>query len=101
MDIGYRILDIRLSRRRNLDPFGFYSPTRLISGRGALAETPGVLAEGGRKKPLVVTDPGLVKAGLAGRLISLLDAEGVACAVYDGVEANPARSRRAHLCGAL
>jgi alcohol dehydrogenase class IV len=80
-----------------MDPFSFFAPTRLFSGRGALAKIPGILTEWGRKKPLVVTDPGLVKAGLAGRLVSLLDAEGVACAVYDGVEANPA-VRVVHVC---
>ena len=80
-----------------MESFSFFSPTRLISGRGAVAETPGVLAKKGLKKPLVVTDRGLIEVGLVGRLTSLLDSEGVASAIYDGVEANPP-VRVVHAC---
>lgn len=47
-----------------------------------------VLALGG-KKVLVVTDQGIVKAGLLERVTAALEKEGLAFEVYDRVEANP------------
>lgn len=47
-----------------------------------------VLTLGG-KKVLVVTDQGIVKAGLLDRVNSALEAEGLPFEVYDRVEANP------------
>lgn len=47
-----------------------------------------VLTLGG-KKVLVVTDQGIVKAGLLGRVTVALEGEGLIFEVYDRVEANP------------
>lgn len=41
------------------------------------------------KKALIVTDPGLERIGLPGRIADSLLAEGVGCAVYSDVTANP------------
>lgn len=69
--------------------FTFHSPTRLFVGRGSVSEIPGILAERTEKKALVVTDKGLVKAGVAQQATGVLEAAGIPFAVYDGVEENP------------
>ncbi|MGF1450847.1 MAG: iron-containing alcohol dehydrogenase [Opitutales bacterium] len=67
----------------------FQMAGRLIIGAGALAELADALKHLGVQKPLLVTDPGLVKAGLAGRVQAVLDAASVPYAVYDKVEPDP------------
>lgn len=69
--------------------FTFHSPTRLFVGRGSVSEIPGILSERTEKKALVVTDKGLVKAGVAQQATGVLEAAGIRFAVYDGVEENP------------
>ena len=69
--------------------FTFHSPTRLFAGRGSVSEIPGILSERTEKKALVVTDKGLVKAGVAQQATGVLEAAEIPFAVYDGVEENP------------
>ena len=69
--------------------FTFHSPTRLFVGRGSVSNIPGILSERTGKKALVVTDKGLVKAGVAQQATGVLEAAGIPFAVYDGVEENP------------
>ncbi|HET7703015.1 MAG TPA: iron-containing alcohol dehydrogenase, partial [Candidatus Limnocylindrales bacterium] len=59
-------------------------------GAGVVAELPAVLADLGASAAFVVTDPGVVGSGVAGRVVDLLlAAGGVTVEVFDGVEANP------------
>jgi len=60
-----------------------------IEGAGCIGELPRLLGENGAVKPLVVTDPGLVKAGIASKLTGVLEKSGVAFVMYSEVEANP------------
>lgn len=69
--------------------FEYFSPTRLIVGRGSIAKIPDLIREQGVRRGLVVTDPGLVAAGVAGRALDALRGADVPFAVYDRVEANP------------
>ncbi|MCY3765573.1 MAG: iron-containing alcohol dehydrogenase, partial [Gemmatimonadetes bacterium] len=69
--------------------FTFHSPTRLFAGRGSVSEIPAILSERIEKKALVVTDKGLVKAGVAQQATGVLEAAEIPFAVYDGVEENP------------
>ena len=64
-------------------------PPTLLFGRGRLAELPAVLAELGAVRPLVVTDPGVVAAGHAGRLRAAFSHAGLAVEVWDGVAPDP------------
>ena len=64
-------------------------PTRIVFGKGAIREVPNHLARLGVKRPLVVTDAGLVATGLLGKLTTVLEAAHVPVAVFDGVESNP------------
>lgn len=72
-----------------LDRYSYFSPTRLIVGRGATDQVAESLKSKGLKKPLIVTDAGLVKAGLVERVTGELDEASIATSIYDGVEPNP------------
>ncbi|MEM7337200.1 MAG: iron-containing alcohol dehydrogenase [Actinomycetota bacterium] len=56
---------------------------------GSLAETPARARQLGGRRVLLVTDPGVVAAGLAEQLSTLLVADGLDVTIFDGVEANP------------
>ena len=59
-------------------------------GPGIVGELPSVLDELGAAVAFVVTDGGVVRSGVAGRIVDLLRSAGVSTEVFDGVEANPA-----------
>jgi alcohol dehydrogenase class IV len=61
----------------------------VISGAGAIAEIPGLLHNEHRRRVMVVTDPGLMKARVAQRLTAVLEAAGMPYLLYSEVEANP------------
>lgn len=61
----------------------------LFTGPDALAQTPDLIKAQGLKKPLIVTDKGIIKVGLCKRLEQILDKEGIAFAIYDETVANP------------
>jgi alcohol dehydrogenase len=58
-------------------------------GAGIVAELPVVIAELGAGAAFVVTDGGVVRSGVAGRVVDLLRSAGLALDVFDGVEPNP------------
>jgi alcohol dehydrogenase len=63
--------------------------TRLVFGLNAVEQI-GVLArDTGLQRALVVTDPGIVAAGHAARVIRLLEEAGVHAVVFDQVRQNP------------
>ncbi len=73
-----------------LDVFGFHLPTRIEIGDG-LIKSVGRLAREvtSGKRALLVTDPGIIRAGLAGIVRDSLCAEGFECLLFDSVEPNP------------
>ena len=72
----------------------FSFPTRTLFGVGALAELPAVLTRLGVYRPLIVTDPGLLKTAAYQQLIQVLGAsnENLNWFVYSGVHPNPVES---------
>ena len=58
-------------------------------GAGAVKEIVGELARRGLKKPIVFSDPDLVKFGVTGKVTALLDAAKVKYAVFSEITANP------------
>jgi len=71
---------------------GFLLPWRKairVEGAGCVKEIPQLLKENKGLKPLVVTDPGLVKAGIAAKVTAVLDKAGISYKLYSEVEANP------------
>ncbi|MDR1816398.1 MAG: iron-containing alcohol dehydrogenase [Clostridiales Family XIII bacterium] len=68
--------------------FSFALPTRITFGWGCAAALPEVLAAHGCKRPLIVTDPGIVAAGVLEKALAALPKAQTA-GVFDRVEANP------------
>jgi alcohol dehydrogenase class IV len=71
------------------DSYSFFSPTRLVVGRGSRSQIPDLLSQKEAKRPLIVTDKGLVGAGVVELVTAHLDAAGITYAMYDGVLPNP------------
>ena len=67
----------------------FQTSGKLIFGNGVLRELPEALRRMGVSRAFVVTDPGLVKAGVAEKLFGILSEADISYAVYDRVEADP------------
>ena len=58
-------------------------------GAGIVVELPSVVADMGARAAFVVTDAGVVRSGVAGRVVDLLRVAGVTAELFDGVEPNP------------
>ena len=70
-------------------------PTRILFGNGRIAEL-GEAAKGtGFKKPLIVTDPGLMKLPVVEQAKAILAKAGIEAGVWGGVLANPTESNLA------
>jgi len=71
------------------EPFSFFVPTRIEYGTGKVnqlvEEVKGLNAE----RPLIVTDKGLVKAGVLKEIEEQLKANNIEYAVFSDVESNP------------
>ena len=66
--------------------FEFQNPVRIISGRKALDNLPYELEQLGSKRPLIVTDPGVSKAGLVKHVVDAFAGSGMVIGgVYDQV----------------
>ena len=84
-------------------------PTRVLLGAGVLQRLPDELARLGVRRPLVVTDGGVVKAGLSSRISQVLRAADLPCVLFEGVQPNPTegdveealRTYRAEHCDGL
>lgn len=71
-----------------LDPpgiFTFHAPTKVIHGRGALARLGAEVASCGCRRPLIVTDPGLVACGIADLVLATLRGSGLEPSLFAGV----------------
>jgi alcohol dehydrogenase len=69
--------------------FEFQTRTRLVFGEDAVTQLGALVREFGGRRALIVTDPGVVRAGLAGRAVEVLKGAGLDAAVFDGVVENP------------
>ncbi|MEK5417407.1 lactaldehyde reductase [Paenibacillus odorifer] len=67
----------------------YYVPSINIMGKGCLQEIGPYIQELKLKKALVVTDKFLMKSGIAGKLLTVLDEAGIEYAIYDEVKPNP------------
>jgi len=67
----------------------YYVPSINIMGKGCLQEIGPYIQELNLKKALVVTDKFLMKSGIAGKLLAVLDDAGIEYAIYDEVKPNP------------
>jgi alcohol dehydrogenase class IV len=64
-------------------------PTRIVHGRGAIRELPLELKRVSARNVLVVTDKGILQAGLLGPVAALLDEAGIRHSVFSSFDPNP------------
>jgi len=67
----------------------FQTKTKLVMGAGASAQTGPELQAMGAKKVLIVTDKGIVSAGILDKIVPSVREAGVDTVLFDGVVANP------------
>ncbi len=67
----------------------FSFPTRIIFGPDAIHELPREIATFGAQHLLIVTDPGVIQAGIVDPIRQLLDDARIATTFFDGVDPNP------------
>lgn len=67
----------------------FQTTPRILMGRGALAQTAAEVNRLKARRVLIVTDKGLVAAGVASRLEAVLTGAGIAWIRFDSVEPDP------------
>jgi alcohol dehydrogenase len=73
--------------------FEFRAATRLVVGRGAVARLGSLARELGATRALVVSDPGVVRAGHTAAGLDAIQSSGVATAVFDQFGENPTTSQ--------
>ena len=69
--------------------YQFQTPTKIISGIGSTAEIIKELNDLYAKKVLLITDPGLVQAGVAQQVDEMLKQAAVEVEIFDAVEPDP------------
>jgi alcohol dehydrogenase len=70
-------------------PQTFYNPTRVIWGEGCAAQVGPHAARLGAKKVLVLSDPGVVRAGIPKAVVDSITGAGLEADVYSEVEPDP------------
>ena len=69
--------------------FEFVLPTRIKFGEGVCRQVAEEVISMGNRKPMIVTDKGLIAAGVVGRITSVLKEAKVDYTIFDGIEPNP------------
>ncbi len=64
-------------------------PTTIVFGNGALTQLPEHVKRIGGTRVLLVSDKGIVKAGIVAKVAALLEAASFPTSVFDGVDPNP------------
>ncbi len=71
-------------------------PIEVVRRPGALRELGPLARSHGFRRPLLVTDPGIVKAGHVDRALLALQQAGIEAVLYDGARENPTTSQVEH-----
>ena len=72
-----------------MEPFSFQVSTKVVFGAGSVTDVGSEAAAINAKHVMIVTDPGIVKAGLVHKVTEALDLAGIAYSIFDEVEPNP------------
>ncbi len=70
-------------------PQNFFSPNKIMFGMGLAETVAGEVAALGGTKVLIVTDPGVLKAGIEAPVVKSLESAKIPYAIFDGVEPEP------------
>ncbi|WP_201727907.1 iron-containing alcohol dehydrogenase [Acidocella sp. C78] len=68
---------------------GFFAPRHMDIGGGAVVRIAAMLGRLGLSRPLIVTDPVMVKLGLVRRITDPLEAAGIVCAIFSDTVPEP------------
>ncbi len=68
---------------------GFFAPRHMDIGGGAAARIAALLGRFGLSRPLIVTDPVMVKLGLVRRITDALEAAGIVCTIFSDTVPEP------------
>lgn len=69
--------------------FGFYLPTQIRFGRGVVKDVGEEIKARGFERPMLVTDEGIIKIGIADQIKSYIEDAGFVCMLFDGIVPNP------------
>lgn len=72
-----------------VENFEFVLPTRIIYGAGCIQQLPDEIKKMKHKQPLIVTDKGLIEAGIVKRITDILEEAKIEYVIYDGIQPNP------------
>ena len=72
--------------------YSYHFPTAIRFGKGVIEELGPHLLEVGRKRPLIVSDPGLVQLPVFRNVINQLKKQGLSPEVFSEIDKNPVRS---------
>jgi alcohol dehydrogenase len=76
----------QVGKETDMSNFRFHCPVKIVSGEHALDKLPGEFKQLGAKRPLIVTDAGVAKAGLLDLVQETFDASELGiCGIYDRV----------------
>ena len=73
----------------DLAPFDHHPRTRIVFGNGSLSRVGDLAREIGATRVLIVSDPGIVKAGYSERAAGFLKGAGLAVEIFGDVHENP------------
>src|SRR5919197_844240 len=80
---------MRLPERLPDAVYPFRVPGSQVFGAGAVERVADEVQRLGAQRALVITDPGVAKAGIAGRVREFLETAGITTGLYDKVEPEP------------
>lgn len=69
--------------------FEFVLPTRIVYGAGCIRQLPDEIRQMKHERPLIVTDKGLIEAGIVKRITDILEEAKIEYEIYDGIQPNP------------
>lgn len=69
--------------------FEFVLPTRIVYGAGCIRQLPDEIRQMKHERPLIVTDKGLIEAGIVKRITDVLEEAEIEYEIYDGIQPNP------------
>lgn len=73
----------------NIANFEFVLPTKIKFGTGISGQIGKELKALEKSKPIIITDKGLLKAGVVEKITNALEKEGIEYTIFDGIEPNP------------
>ena len=69
--------------------YNFYMPTRVVFGQNSLNELSNILDSYSERNFLIVTDQGIISAGILKKITNIFDGKGFGYQVFSEVEPNP------------